>query len=720
MKKNENTLKSRFIPILGIIAGLLIVLLLYSGYSFWNKHRAELIENQKEQMLILTEAVANGMETEIVKFIDDLALISSMREQLPDADELISEYFSIQNDFEIGLILEDADGNIVKKAGQYTLANPVFISRVKEGRSIWQYETGPEQFVLVFKQKQSDGSVLGLVVDEVAYYEQVISNIHVGTNGYMLVKNAEGTIIMHPEKKQWGIAVIEGRKKMYPDLDYTSLTAMIEKQLSGEAGLSEYDSYWWTDPDLPRVRKIAAYAPAVVGETFWVLSAVIDYSDFYTPIDQSFRSLSLAYTGALFIFGLLILIIARLLFEQRKTATEVDYLRELNAQYEAVQKNEEAIAHQQRLSIMGTMTSGIVHEFNNFLVPIMGYAELLMLNLPENSEEYDYANEIYDASEKAKEVTRQLSTMSRRNVETVFTAVDAEAFIKRVSRMMQSICPENVTLTDDVKLDGQKLLCSKTQLNQVLLNIFANSVQAIGGREGHISVTASCVDYRKAKDINRAPVSTVFKEYLLIIIEDDGCGMSPESMRQIFEPFYTTKKPGEGTGLGLALVKQIVTSHRGYISVQSREGAGSTFYVLLPVAQEEDISEAMENENTERVFIVADDNAKILEMLKKQLSKLHIRTEAAMNNAELMDLIGRERADVLLIDETLEDESGISCCLALSGKYPGLVKILMADTVTREVVEAKQRGVIDDYIEKPVSDRDILLTVQRHRHTEEP
>lgn len=118
MKKNENTLKSRFIPILGIIAGLLIVLLLYSGYSFWNKHRAELIENQKEQMLILTEAVANGMETEIVKFIDDLALISSMREQLPDADELISEYFSIQNDFEIGLILEDADGNIVKKAGQ--------------------------------------------------------------------------------------------------------------------------------------------------------------------------------------------------------------------------------------------------------------------------------------------------------------------------------------------------------------------------------------------------------------------------------------------------------------------------------------------------------------------------------------------------------------------------------------------------------------------------
>ena len=128
----------------------------------------------------------------------------------------------------------------------------------------------------------------------------------------------------------------------------------------------------------------------------------------------------------------------------------------------------------------------------------------------------------------------------------------------------------------------------------------------------------------------------------------------------------------------------------------------------------------MENENTERVFIVADDNAKILEMLKKQLSKLHIRTEAAMNNAELMDLIGRERADVLLIDETLEDESGISCCLALSGKYPGLVKILMADTVTREVVEAKQRGVIDDYIEKPVSDRDILLTVQRHRHTEEP
>ena len=615
----------------------------------------------------------------------------------------------------MGLVLEDAEGNIVKKSGQYTLSNPVFISRVEEGCTIWQYETGKEQFVLVFKKEQSDGSVLGLVVDEVAYYEQVLSSIHVGTNGYMLVKNAEGTIIMHPEKKQWGIAVIEGRKKMYPDLDYTSLTAMIEKQLSGDVGLSEYDSYWWTDPTLPRVRKIAAYAPAEVGETFWVLSAVIDYSDFYMPIDQSFRSLSLAYTGALLVFAVLISIIGRLLFVQRKTATEVDYLRELNEQLAAVQKNEEAIAHHQRLSIMGTMTSGIVHEFNNFLVPIMGYAELLMLNLPENSEEFDYANEIYDASEKAKEVTRQLSTMSRRNVETVFTAIDAEEFVRRVTRMMQSICPENVTLTDDIKLDGQMLLGSKTQLNQVMLNIFANAVHAIGTNAGHIKVRASCVSADEAKNFYAAPVSTVFGEYILIILEDDGCGMSPETLRQIFEPFYTTKKPGEGTGLGLALAKQIVTSHRGYIFVKSREGEGSSFFILLPAAQQADISDAVENETKERVFIVADDNAKILELLKKQFAKIHIRTEAAMNAGELTELLERGRADVLLIDETLEGESGISRCLALSGKYPELVRILMADTVTREVVEAKQQGVIDDYIEKPVSDRDILLTVQKHR-----
>ena len=718
MKQNVHKNNNWFIVVLGLIAGLMIGLLLFSGYRYWNKHREELIHNQKEQMLILTEAVASGMETELIKFVDDLTLISSMREQLPDSDNFIEEYFSIQNDFEMGIILEDAGGNIIKKSGQYTLSNPVFISRVEEGCTIWQYETGKDQFVLVFKKEQSDGSVLGLVVDEVAYYEQVLSSIHVGTNGYMLVKNAEGTIIMHPEKKQWGIAVIEGRKKMYPDLDYTSLTAMIEKQLSGDVGLSEYDSYWWTDPTLPRVRKIAAYAPAEVGETFWVLSAVIDYSDFYMPIDQSFRSLSLAYTGALLVFAVLISIIGRLLFEQRKTATEVDYLRELNEQLAAVQKNEEAIAHHQRLSIMGTMTSGIVHEFNNFLVPIMGYAELLMLNLPENSEEFDYANEIYDASEKAKEVTRQLSTMSRKNVETVFTAVEAEAFIRRATRMMQSICPENVTLTDDIKLDGQMLLGSKTQLNQVLLNVFANAVHAIGTNAGHIKVRASCVSADEAKNIYAAPVSTVFGEYILIILEDDGCGMSPETLRQIFEPFYTTKKPGEGTGLGLALAKQIVTSHRGYIFVKSREGEGSSFFILLPAAQQADISDAVENETKERVFIVADDNAKILELLKKQFAKIHIRTEAAMNARELTELLERERADVLLIDETLEGESGISRCLALSGKYPELVRILMADTVTREVVEAKQQGVIDDYIEKPVSDRDILLTVQRHRREE--
>ncbi|MCR5294335.1 MAG: response regulator [Lachnospiraceae bacterium] len=716
MQTKTDKIRNWFIPVLGIIAGLLIALLLFIGRSFWNKHRSELVENQKEQMLILTEAVANSMETELVEFIDDLALISSMRERLPDADTFIAEYFSIQNGFEIGLILEDRDGQILRKTGTYSLSNPIFISRIAEGRSIWQYETGPDQFVLVFKQEQRDGRVLGLVVDEVGYYEQVISNIHVGTNGYMLVKNSEGTIIMHPDKEQWGIAVIEGRKEMYPDLDYTSLTEMIDKQLSGEKGLSEYESYWWTDPDLPRVLKVAAYVPAKVGDTFWVLSAVIDYSDFYSPIDESFKSLSLTYAGAVFIFALLIFIIARLILEQRKAATEVDYLRELNAQLEAVQKNEEAIAHQQRLSIMGTMTGGIVHEFNNFLVPIMGYAELLMLNLPENSEEFDYANEIYDASEKAKELTRQLSTMSRRNVETVFTAVDAEAFLRRVTRMMQSICPENVSFSEEVELNGQKLIGSKTQLNQVLLNVFANAVQAVGGEEGHISLSASCISAKGAENVISTPVSSVFEEYIHIQIKDDGCGMSPETLRQIFEPFYTTKKPGEGTGLGLALVKQMVTSHRGYVCAKSREGEGSAIEILLPVAQQEELSEPMENENRERVFIVADDNAKILEMLKKQFTKIRIRTESVMNNSELMEILSRERADVLLIDETFGRESGISCCLALSGKYPDLVRILMADTVTREVVEAKQRGVIDDYIEKPVSDRDILLTVQRHRH----
>lgn len=304
-------------------------------------------------------------------------------------------------------------------------ADPVCFTETDQGVGIYQMEDDKDQKYLVLHYLEPSENQICMVVNEEAFYANLISSIKVGTNGYVMIKNSEGKIIMHPKGEQWGIDVIEGRKEMYPHLDLSSLEHMIEKQKEGGEGILEYDSYWWTMPNLPKVHKVSAYSSADLGGDFWVVSAVIDYDDMYLPIRQGFTRILFVMLGILLLIIILLIFVGRLVFDRQKSAAEIIYLRELNSLLEEVHQSEENIAHQERLQIMGTMTGGIAHEFNNFLTPIMGYAELLMMELPEDSEEYDSAHEIYEASEKAKDVVRQISTLSRKNVETVYKSIPA-------------------------------------------------------------------------------------------------------------------------------------------------------------------------------------------------------------------------------------------------------------------------------------------------------
>lgn len=349
----------------------------------------------------------------------------------------------------------------------------------------------------VYKRILKDGRKICLMIDAEKYYQKLISGIHIGTNGYIVVKDAEGTIIMHPKKEQWGIPVIAGRKKMYPDLDYSSLEKMIEDQKKRKEGISHYYSYWWTNEERPRVQKISAYSPVQIGDSFWVVSAVIDYDDLYEPIAEGFLKMVCIFVGILLAAGIAVVLFGRVMRDMRRAVREINDLKELNEQLEKMHRSEQSIAHQQRLQIMGTMTGGIAHEFNNFLTPIMGYAELLMMELPEGSEEQDSAKEIYEASEKAKDVVRQISSLSRKNVETVYKNISIKKFMTRAERMMESVCTPLIHMESEFRVDDEMILGNATQLNQVLLNVCVNAVHAIGKNQGNIRI--SCHSEEKEK-----------------------------------------------------------------------------------------------------------------------------------------------------------------------------------------------------------------------------
>lgn len=708
MKKNKKTL-------IAAIPLFLIVILVFAGLGVWKKYRDTLMQNQEEQMLLTTRILSENMAMSTEEYEESLSFLAKTAENRPqdEAKQLYREFIDTQTSFITNLYLEDEQGKLSESVKDVQIVSSQLLTQSSAKNSIYMEKDTGGKIYNVYKRVLKDGKKICLMIDAEKYYQKLISGIHIGTNGYIVVKDAEGTIIMHPKKEQWGIPVIAGRKKMYPDLDYSSLEKMIEDQKKRKEGISHYYSYWWTNEKRPRVQKISAYSPVQIGDSFWVVSAVIDYDDLYEPIAEGFLKMVCIFVGILLAAGIAVVLFGRVMRDMRRAVREINDLKELNEQLEKMHRSEQSIAHQQRLQIMGTMTGGIAHEFNNFLTPIMGYAELLMMELPEGSEEQDSAKEIYEASEKAKDVVRQISSLSRKNVETVYKNISIKKFMTRAERMMESVCTPLIHMESEFCVDDEMILGNATQLNQVLLNVCVNAVHAIGKNQGNIKISCHSEEKEKLAQGVIEKLSDVWKKYIHIQVKDNGCGMDKETLRQIFDPFFTTKKGGEGTGLGLALAEQIITSHKGYIYAESKKGEGSTFHIYLPVLDTEHMPQIVQNiPRKDYRIVVADDNAKVLQLLKKNFEKIGIQIQTCMKREELQKCLEQQEADVLVVDETMEDCSGVDFCMSLAGRYPDMLKLIIIDGVSREVAEARQKGIIDGYAEKPVSDTAILEAIR--------
>ena len=744
-------------------------ILLFAGLKVFRDYRNALMKNQQDQLLLMAKTISRNIRADMDNYIRELEFFSDVSDG-EEKNIFIKKYVDSNLDFAVNVYLEDSSGNILKTAvptqiydmedssddapvsfnessDELIITDLQLVTDTGNGITLWQGKRGKDRNVLIFKKKLdpgAQGETVGLVIDEDKYYENVVSDIHIGSNGYIVIKNSQNLMLMHPSKKQWGISVISGRMEIYPGLDYESLENLLDKQNHGEEGVDDYFSYWWMEEGVPRVRKISAYSPAKIGDDFWVVSAVVDYDDFYRPILDGFSGIILVSVGILTVFFVAALGIFRLVSENTRASKEIDYLKNLNQVLEEMHRSENAIAHQQRLQIMGTMTGGIAHEFNNFLTPIMGHAELLMMSLPEDSDEYDSAKEILQASEKAKDVVHQMSAMSRKNAETIFRNIEAFKLVERFFRMTDSICPGNVTVEKENSVKDEYILGNSTQINQVLLNIAVNGMQAIGDNpEGCLRLSAYIKDQSDIR-FKELPKDSLFKRYLVFEIRDNGTGMSDKVKKKIFEPFFTTKKSGEGTGLGLALAEQIVDAHKGFIHIDTSVGKGSVFYVHFPVvetettrnaARAEDVAAGVNPESNAEIpdqisgkagdaaagsinrkirILVADDNHKILSILKDTLNEKDFIQAVMCDSVETLRTALKEmKPDIILIDETLGHYSGIEIFMSEFMEEKEALKIIMADTIDREIVESRKRGIINGYMEKPVSSTEIISLAER-------
>ena len=707
---NPKALAKRIRPYLVPLAAgaVLLVLLALVANVTWQDYKSALMDSQTRQMELVVQSTADSIQFSLAEYTDRLdAAAEKVR-----ADPLIHPGLA-RSDTLADLWLEDAEGNIIYRCYGVAPVCDVLITST-ERISYWQYHQGNHHY-LVLKEPVGEQTVC-LVVDSEALYQQLVSDLHVGTNGYIMVKNADNRVVMHPERAQWGIEVLEGRQKLYynSELDMSSLSDLLRTQQEKTSGIMDYYSYWWTDPSLPRVHKISAYRQLAVGSSFWIVSAVVDYDDLYQPVADSFRKMALMFSAIAFIMVLLTAFIFRLQQKNSQNTARINALQEVNDALEELHRSEEFLQHGQRLQLMGTLTGGIAHEFNNFLTPITGYADLIMADADPESEIYDNALEISEAAEKARDVVKQISAMSRKNVETIYDAVPVKKMLRQTRKLVETNCPKQVEFVEQVDLNGEEVLGNSTQLQQVLLNICVNAIHAIGPSAGTLTLSADVVP--RAELLLRFPdekMPEVWPSYVRIRIADTGSGMDKETLQHIFEPFFTTKKTGEGTGLGLAMAEQIIRTHRGYICAESTLGQGSTFYIYLPVlAQEREREQLQWAQDSKLRILVADDNQKVLSMLEKELGRLGLTVSACARRGDVRTLLDSQPFDVLAIDESVTEGSGIDFCMSIRGQFPGLTRIIMASSLNRELIDAKNHGVIDGYILKPVSASTLLEEIR--------
>ncbi len=705
-KKLRHNLTSLYKPL--IVGSVMLCLLIVTGVFTWKGYRDTIIESQTTQLELMVDSFSDVMAYTLKEYISRLDAAVKKVEKKPDEIPNVSA-----SDTVVDIWLEDNDGNFLESRHGVYAEKDVLITD-SDGVQFWQYHNGDRHYI-VMKENSGEKTVC-LVIDTEVFYEQLVSDVHIGDNGYLVIKNSDNMIIMHPVREQWGKDTIEGRRSIYEgkNLDLTSLEGLLYAQKTEESGVMVYYSYWWSNPDLPRVKKVSAFQRIDVEDDFWTVSGVVDYDDLYKAVKTSFSRLVLFFAFLILVLIAVTIYIYSLLIKNRRSADKITSLKEINSALEELHRSEETLAHGQRLQLMGTLTGGIAHEFNNFLTPITGYADLIMADSDPESDIYDNAYEISEAAEKAKDVVKQISSMSRKNIETVYEAVNIEKLLDYTIKLVHTNCPKNVELKSDIKSEKIFVLGNATQLQQVILNICINGIHAMKENGGTLTLSDELVTrenlVQKFPDEN---IASEWENYVQIRISDTGTGMNKDTLERIFDPFFTTKKTGEGTGLGLSIAEQIIHTHKGRICAESTVGKGSDFFIYLPIQEQEERKEQLKwAEHQELNILVADDNRKVLSMLEKDLTHLNMSVKTASKLEDIHALLQEIPFDVLLIDETLLNGSGVNFCMSIQNRYKNMTRIIMTSSPTKEIVEAKRHNIVDGYIVKPVAASTLMEVIR--------
>jgi len=375
---------------------------------------------------------------------------------------------------------------------------------------------------------------------------------------------------------------------------------------------------------------------------------------------------------------------------------------------------ESRLMQAQKMESIGVLAGGIAHDFNNILMSILGYTQLARIYVPEdNKAAQEKLSRIEKASFRAKDMVAQILAFSRQS-EPKILPVQMGPIVQEALKLLKGSLPSTLSIVTDFKDKIRSVLADPVQIHQVVINLCSNAAHAMeeGGGEIRVALAEIRLEAAEALSMNLPP-----GHYIRFTVSDTGCGMDQRTMERIFDPYFTTKEVGKGSGMGLAVVHGIVIGCGGKIQVSSEPGKGATFELLFPAAESMvvEVKEAPERflNGGERILFV-DDEKEIVDMAKEALGTMGYQVQGAADGIEALKLFesSPHGFDVVVTDLTMPGMTGDRLASEINRTRPGVPVILCTGYNTGFDGEEMKKAGISDILVKPVPTRDLAEAVR--------
>ena len=376
---------------------------------------------------------------------------------------------------------------------------------------------------------------------------------------------------------------------------------------------------------------------------------------------------------------------------------------------------EERYVKSQKMEAVGRLAGGVAHDLNNTLSVVMGYSEMALERIAEGDPLRDDLLEVFNASRRSTSTIAQLLAFASR--QTIAPEIlDLNETIENMLRMLRSLIGEDIDLVWTPAKSLWQVKMDPSQIDQILANMMVNSRDAISD-VGRVVISTESVSLDE--EFCREHPDLVPGDFALLSISDDGCGMGSDTLAQVFEPYFTTKAVGEGSGLGLATVFGIVKQNSGHIEACSEPGQGTTFRIYLP-KHEGEITESLDKSEREipkgrgESVLIVEDEEQILKLSQRILGNLGYKVLAASNPKEAVELARNygDKLDLLITDVVMPQMNGRELADQIMPDFPEL-RLLFMSGYTADVIA--DRGVLGEgirFLQKPFTSRDLAIQVR--------